>query len=132
MKKILMLGAGLALMGASGMALAQAPQPPATTPQTTEAAPPPPEAGPGMHRQGMRGPGGHGPMGGRGMMHGHGPHRFGPPPPPSKAASFNFQNGDMRIRIRCAEDEPMQNCVNAASALIDKVGGMAAAPAPAR
>lgn len=125
MKKILMLGAGLALMGATGVALAQAPQPPAGAPQTTEAAPPPPPGGPGMHRHGMRGPGG------PGMMHGYGPHSFGPPPLPSKAASFNFQNGDMRIRIRCAEDEPMQNCVNAASALIDKVGGMAAAPATA-
>ncbi|MBC9177384.1 hypothetical protein [Pseudoroseomonas ludipueritiae] len=128
MKKILMLGAGLALMGATSVAMAQAPQPPAAAPQTTEAAPPPPPGGPGMHRHGMRGPGG------PGMMHGPGPHRFGPPPPPSKAASFNFQNGDMRIRIRCAEDEPMQNCVNAASALIDKVGGMTSAPAttPAR
>lgn len=127
MKKILMLGAGLALMGATGVAMAQAPQPPAGAPPAAEAAPPPPPpGGPGMH--GMRGPGR------PGMMHGPGMHRFGPPPPPSKAASFSFQNGDMRIRIRCAEDEPMQNCVNAASALIDKVGGMAAAPAttPAR
>ncbi|RMI26003.1 hypothetical protein EBE87_06375 [Pseudoroseomonas wenyumeiae] len=126
-----MLGAGLVMMGATGVALAQAPQPPAGAPPATEAAPPPPPGGPGMHRPGMRGPG---PMGGFGMMHGPGPHRFGPPPPPpSKAASFNFRNGDMRIHIRCAEDEPMQNCVNAASALIDKVSSMPApAPAPAR
>src|SRR4051812_11605026 len=125
MKKILMLGAGLALMGATGVALAQAPQPPAGAPQTMEAAPPPPQGGPGMHRPDMHGPGGPGMMRGPG-----GPHHFGPPP--SRAASFSFERGDMQIRIRCAQDEPMQNCVNAASALIDKVGGMAVAPAPTR
>ena len=114
MKKILMLGAGLVMMGTAGGALAQAPQPPAGGPPAAEAAPPPPPGGPGMFRPGMRGPG---------MMQGM--HRHGPPP--SKAASFNFQNGDMRIRIRCAEDESMQNCVNAASTLIDKVNGTAAA-----
>jgi hypothetical protein len=127
MKKILMLGAGLALMGATGVALAQAPQPPAGAPQTTEAAPPPPAGGPGMHHHGMRGPGGPGGMRGPG-----GPHRFGPPPaPPSKAAAFMIKRGDTRIQIRCAEDEAMQACVNAASALMDKVASMPPAPAPA-
>jgi hypothetical protein len=126
MKKILMLGAGLALMGATGVALAQAPLPPAGAPPAAEA----PPSGAGPHGPGMmRGPGMHGRGMMPGMMHGPGPRAFGPPP--SKAASFSFQRGDMRIRIRCAENEPMQNCVNAASALMDKVGAMAPAEAPA-
>jgi hypothetical protein len=120
MKKILMLGAGLALMSATGVALAQAPQPPTSGAQATEASPPPP-GGPGMRGPGMRGPGG------PGMMRGPGPHHFGPPP--SKGAAFSFERGDMKIRVRCAENEPMQSCVNAASALMDKVGTMAPAPA---
>jgi len=106
MKKILMLGVGLVMLGTTGVAMAQAPQPPAGGPPQVEGAAPRPEA---------RGPGERGPHRGPGM---HGPHRFGPP---SKAASFSIQHGDTRIRIRCAENEPMQACVNAASALMDKV-----------
>ena len=53
---------------------------------------------------------------------------MGPPMmPPSRAAAFMIERGDTKIHVRCAENEPMQACVNAASALLDKV-----ASAPAR
>ena len=103
MKKVLMLGAGLALMGATGVALAQpAPVPP---PAQTQAEAPRPDGmrgGPGMHVR----------------------RHFGPPP--SRAASFHIERGDTEVHIRCAENETMQACVAAASSLLDKV---AAAPA---
>jgi hypothetical protein len=131
MKKILMLGVGLVMLGGTGFAMAQAPQPPAGGPPQVEGAAPRPDRGPGDRGPGDRGPGERGPgergPGERGMHRGsgmHGHHRFGPPP--SKAASFSIERGDTRIRIRCAESEPMQACVNAASALLDKVS---AAPA---
>lgn len=43
-------------------------------------------------------------------------------PPPSRAATFVLERGDSRIYIHCAEGEPMQACVTAATALLDKVG----------
>ncbi|EHM03027.1 hypothetical protein HMPREF9946_00518 [Acetobacteraceae bacterium AT-5844] len=115
MKKILMLGAGIVMLGVGGVAMAQAPQPPAGAPPQAEAQAPRPEGrGPGERGPRHAGPGEHGPR-----HHGmRGPHRFGPPP--SKAASFMIERGDTRIRIRCAENEPMQACVAAASALLDK------------
>jgi hypothetical protein len=126
MKKFLMLGAGMILMGAAGAAVAQNAPPPAPAPQAQADMPPPPPGGPGMRGPGMRGHGGPGMMGMRGPGGPEmGPHHFGPPP--SKAASFAIERGDTRIRIRCAENEPMQACVNAASALLDKVN--AATPA---
>ncbi|UPG72621.1 hypothetical protein MVG78_19480 [Roseomonas gilardii subsp. gilardii] len=111
MKKILLLGAGLALFGAAGMAIAQTP-------------PPPPPGGPQAERpQGPGGPGGPGgPEGGPGR-HGW---RGGPPmmrpmgPPPSRAASFMIERNGTEMRIRCAENESTQACVAAASTLIDK------------
>lgn len=107
MKTTIAAALGLALL-AGGAALAQnAPPPPA------------PEAGP---------PGEHGPM--DGAMEG----RRGPPPymmrgmmeramhmRPSKAASFHFRKGDARVDIKCADDEPTKACVDAASALMDKL-----------
>ncbi|PZR15255.1 MAG: hypothetical protein DI532_07770 [Azospirillum brasilense] len=111
MKKILLLGAGLALFGAAGMAIAQTP--------------PPPPGGPQAERpQGPGGPGGPGgPDGGPGRHHGW---RGGPPmmrpmgPPPSRAASFAIERNGTEMRIRCAENESTQACVAAASTLIDK------------
>ena len=92
---------GAVLLGA-GVAVAQAPSPP----------PPPgpmsgPEGGPG----GEMGPGGHHFGGMRGM------HR----PPPSKAARFMFRKGDAVVAIKCADDEPTKACVDAGSALLDKL-----------
>ncbi|ATR22597.1 Hypothetical protein RMHFA_04392 [Roseomonas mucosa] len=111
MKKILLLGAGLALFGAAGMAIAQTP--------------PPPPGGPQAERpQGAGGPGGPGgPEGGPGPHHGW---RGGPPmmrpmgPSPSRAASFRIERNGTEMSIRCAENESTQACVAAASTLIDK------------
>ena len=100
MKKVLMLGAGLALLRATGVALAQpAPAPVPPPPAQAQAEAPRPD--------GMRGPG----------MHGR--RHFGPPP--SRAASFHIERGDTEVHIRCAENETMQACVAAASSLLDKV-----------
>ena len=58
-----------------------------------------------------------GPHGGPGMMHMmHEMHR-----PPSKAAHFRFRKGDAMVDIKCADDEPMKACVDAGSALLDKL-----------
>ena len=40
---------------------------------------------------------------------------------PSKAAVFNFRKGDARVFIKCADDEPTKACIDAASALMDKL-----------
>lgn len=95
MKKILLVGAGLALFAGGGVAMAQMP--------------------PG----GQDGPGPHGPGPGMGprermeMMQ----HMRMPP----RGAAFRFRRGDAEIDVRCAEREPMQACVAAATALMDKV-----------
>ena len=94
---------------------------------------PAPPAGPpgeGMNRPGMTmapegdGPGhmgGHmeGRMGGRMGGPGRGEmmrHMMG-----EKAARFDMRRGDTRIDIKCAADEPMKACVEAATALMDKM-----------
>lgn len=104
-----LVATGMAL-AAGGVAVAQTASPP----------PPPPAEGPmggppgGPPGDGMRGPGpGHG-GGHHGRMHGR-------PPPPSKAAYFHVRRGDARVDIKCAEDEPMKACVEAGSALLDKL-----------
>ncbi|UFN47602.1 hypothetical protein LPC08_16475 [Roseomonas sp. OT10] len=120
MRKALFLGAALALFGAAQLATAQTPPAPppaaqAESPPGGPGAAPTPPGGPrfgGHHMGGPRGPGGpHGPW----MRAG------GPPPPP--AASFRIERGDVKIGVRCAPNEPMQACVAAASALLDKVAG---------
>ncbi len=108
MKQVLLLGTGLGVVLAAGVALAQAPG---------ADAPPPPQ---GEMGRGPHGEMGHGPMdhigpGMHGMMHGM--HR----PPPSKAARFMFRKGDATVAIKCAEDEPTKACVDAGSALLDKL-----------
>jgi hypothetical protein len=61
----------------------------------------------------------HGPMAWRGWM-GHPPMGL-PMMLHTKAAFFRFQRGGASITVKCAEDEPTQACVNAASALLDRV-----------
>ena len=102
MKRNLLLGAGLVAMLGAGVALAQAPGEP---PRGPDGGPP------GDMRGGeMRG----GEMGhyGRYMMR---------RPPPSKAARFMFRKGDAVVAIKCADDEPTKACVDAGSALLDKL-----------
>ena len=41
--------------------------------------------------------------------------------PVSKAARFQFSRGEAEVDIRCAEDEPMRACADAAGVLIDKL-----------
>jgi hypothetical protein len=87
---------------------------------------PPPQDGqqataPGTHQPpgpppGPMGPGGPGGPGGW--------HHMPPPPPPSKAAHFRLRNGNAGIDVKCADDEPMKACVDAAGQLIDKLSGI--------
>lgn len=38
-----------------------------------------------------------------------------------KAAHFMFRRGDSRVDIKCAADEPMKACIEAATTLLDKL-----------
>ena len=111
-----LLGAGLALALLTGTALAQ------TAPQT----PPPP---PGMN-------------GGPGALHDAPPpgdhgrwdreagdmapdHRWHHPMrPPSKAARFRIEAGDVTLGIKCPDDEPMKACADFTLQLLDKAGSL--------
>ena len=102
----MMLAATTAAALAGGVALAQTP------PQ-----PPGPEASPPR----------------MGWEEGRGMHRHGGPPPfmrmmqdASKAARFTIHRGDNLVNIKCAADEPMKACVEAATALLDKLGSLPA------
>lgn len=66
------------------------------------------------------------PPGRPGWMGGFGHHRM--MPPPQRAAAFRFERDGAEIRIRCAENESMRACVDAAASLIDKVASLPAAP----
>lgn len=123
MKTWMTVGAGLGLLMAGGVAMAQNAPP----------APPPvaPAAGPMVQMDG--GPQHDGPMrdgmmrggmmrGGWGHMHGDRMEGHGPPPPPmTKAAMFRFRKGDASVFVKCAENEPTATCVDAASKLMDKL-----------
>ena len=107
-------GAGALLM--AGVAMAQ----PAPGPNAD--APPPPR--PGREGPGRDGPGHEGPgrEGHRGEM--GGPGRGGwmrRMMEDGKAARFELRRGDMHIDIKCAADEPMKACVDAATQLLDRV-----------
>lgn len=112
MNKWLIAGTGLALT-LGGVAVAQTPPGP----------PPGPPGGPPAGMEGPRGPqeggphegGPHGRHGGWMGMRGH------RPPPPGKAAFFRFHKGDASVSIKCPDDELVKACVDAASALLDKL-----------
>ena len=40
-------------------------------------------------------------------------------------AHFRFRKGDAVVDIKCAEDEPMKACVEAGTALLDKIASQA-------
>ena len=88
-------------------------------------APPPPPGGPAGARPSMDAPPPPPPPGGpRGAMDGPPPPPPGmrpPPPPPSKAAHFRVEQGDMKVDVKCADDEPMKACADIAIQMIDKV-----------
>jgi uncharacterized iron-regulated membrane protein len=125
MKSWMWMSAGVGVMMAAGVAVAQVPP---TMPPAAPGTPPPAEMHAGPGHDGMRmehgpmehGPMEHGPMGphmGWMMRHMMEAHR----PPPSKAAHFRFRKGDAMVDIKCADDEPTKACVDAGSALLDKL-----------
>ncbi len=102
MRKLILIGAGVAVLAGGGVALAQMP----------------PGGPDGPMSQG-RGSQGMGPEGQHErwqmMEHMRQRHREG------GAAAFRFRKGDMEVGIRCSDREPTQVCVAAASALIDRL-----------
>ena len=107
MRFIVFTATGLAIL--TGIAVAQE-QPPAPPPAPMEAGqpddgPPPPQ---GHGRHGERGP--------KGGREGH-------RPPPSKAAHIRFEQGDLKLDVKCADDEPMKTCADIALQLLDKAAG---------
>ncbi len=129
------------LAGTGGVAYAQ--QTPGSGPGTAPGTTNPPASPPGGPNGGPpgggqimivpMGPGPHHPMP-HGMMN---PMMMGGPAAgrdmeenmmrmhPPKGAVFMFRDGDQRVLIKCADDEPTKACVDGASTLIDKLGGMA-------
>ncbi|CZT36749.1 hypothetical protein [Rhizobium sp. 9140] len=115
MKHLLLL-AGFSLSLAAGAAVAQdtpPPPPPPAPPAAADAMTPPPPPPPG----GPRGPedamkGGKGPHGPEG-------HR---PPPPSKAAHYRVETDEVKIDLKCADDEPAKACADLLMSTIDKLG----------
>lgn len=68
----------------------------------------------------------HGPRGDMGFrgdrdFRGHRPPP--PPPPPSKAAHFRIEDGDTKIDLKCAEDEPMKACADLLIQVMDRLQG---------
>ena len=111
MKALTMLGpmlvGGAVLLGVAGPAAAQ------PAPSGTPEPGPTSEGGPNGHAGMHGGP----PLMRPGMMR---------MMRPSKGARFHFSRNDGVVDVKCAEDEPMRACVDAASALLDK---LAAQPA---
>ena len=92
---LITLAAASALV--AGVAIAQ------PAPGPDGGAPPP------AREMGERGPGGPGGWMRRMMMR---------RPPPTKAAFFNFRRGDAAVTIKCADDEPMKACTDAATTML--------------
>ena len=65
--------------------------------------------------------------GDRGPGHGRGPWRGGPdrngppPPPPSKAAHFKIERGDIKVDVKCADDEPLAVCADMTLKMIEAI-----------
>ncbi|KAA3504879.1 hypothetical protein EXN24_00535 [Rhizobium rhizogenes] len=107
MKKLVIAGA--AFLIAAGSSFAQQPPPPpgpADAGSRADAPPPPPPPGRGGPREaGWR----------------DGPHGRRMPPPPSKAAHFRIEDGERKIDVKCADDEPMKACADIMMQIIDKM-----------
>lgn len=125
---------GLALAALAGTAFAQEPSAPppsgaapppaadAGSPPAPDAGAPPPrdEAMPDASSRDRFAFRGHGRRGDMGFYRGH--HRG---PPPSKAARFRIMDGDTRIDLKCAEDEPMKVCADLLLQVMDRLQGPA-------
>ncbi|PDT00978.1 hypothetical protein CO666_28035 [Rhizobium chutanense] len=132
-----LLLSGLAVAALAGTAFAQ--QPPAppsagTPPVAVEpSAPPPPtpsdegamRGGPDAlprERPDDRWHGSRGDMGFR-EDRGYRGFRGHHPPPLSKAAHFRIEDGNTRIDLQCAEDEPMKACADLLLQVMDRLQG---------
>lgn len=56
--------------------------------------------------------------------------RGGMPGRSGGGAHFRFSQGDARIDIRCPQNKSLQNCVQAAGQLLDKIHPISTAPTP--
>ena len=144
MRKVLLVGAGLALL-AGGTAFAQTsdgqgpqggPPGPPGGPPGQQGGPPGFQGGPPGFQGGMPGGPNGGPGGGPHGFDGHGPGHppfMGPMAGParmfmhmmrnaSESARFHLRRGDAELDIKCSATEPMMACVNAANTLLDHVG----------
>jgi hypothetical protein len=110
----------VALGALAGTAFAQQPpaQPPAVAPAPAVdvASPPPPPGGPDRQPGEQAGPWLRGPSEDL-APHGHRPP---PPPPPSKAAHFRIEDGETKIDVKCADDEPMKACSDIVLTILDR------------
>ncbi len=124
--KILALATGGLLLFTLGAFAQQDPPPPPPAPDApvTDMAPPPPPPGAeaGQIDEEMAPPPpphGKGPREERGPKRGRDAERG--PPPPSKAAHFRLEKGDMKIDVKCADDEPARACADITLQLIDRI-----------
>lgn len=109
----------VALAALAGTAFAQQPPapPPAGAPvPAVDAASPPPAPGSDAQPRDYAAPSSRGPE------EGLGPHAHRPPlPPPSKAAHFRIEDGETKIDVKCADDEPMKACSDIVLSLMDRL-----------
>jgi hypothetical protein len=108
MRKVLIIGTGLALLAGGGVAMAQMP--------------PGAPGGPGPHGPGM-GPQEQWNMHRHWAMMEHMRHHH------EHGTSFHFRKGDASVAITCSDSEPVQACVNAAGTLLDKLHSLDSKPA---
>lgn len=126
MNRLALATGGLMLLTLGAFAQDQPPPPPAPDAPSTDMAapPPPPGAEPGQADDDMAPPPpprGKGPREERGPRRGRDGDRGPPPPPPSKAAHFRLEKGDMKIDVKCADDEPAKACAEITLQLIDRI-----------
>ncbi|KKZ85919.1 hypothetical protein RPHASCH2410_CH19510 [Rhizobium phaseoli Ch24-10] len=129
-----LLLSSLALAALAGTAFAQqppAPPPAGIPPAAAEPSPPPPppQSAPGDDERMTGSPDGrsgdrpdyrwHGSRGDMGFRGFRG-HRM---PLPSKAAHFQIEDGNTRIDLKCAEDEPMKACADLLLEVMDRLQG---------
>lgn len=111
MKSILSIAAVIFALSADANFAQAPPPPPDNTTAAPETTPPERQAAPsdeGRPRYDWR----------RGRMRGH------PPlPPPSKAARFRIEDGDVKIDIKCADDEPTKVCADLLLQTLDRLEG---------
>ncbi|MDL2397441.1 hypothetical protein [Rhizobium mayense] len=122
--------AALTVLLSAGVSFAQqapnaaTPTPPAQQPAQPETAPtanPPHPPAMGQHRPDddammMRGGWHGGPMNHRPML--------------SKAARFRIENGDVKIDVKCADDEPMKACADEVNQILDRLEGRSSSSSP--